>query len=544
MFPNSYKYEYTDPVAVCYKSDLQDNEMRHVELNENTSILLVNQNNILRAVGAHCPHRGAPLSKGVLSRNRVRCPWHGACFNLETGDIENFPGLDSLPCHQVNVDAKGKVLVQVRRSDLQKNFRIKKMARRSFKDNRCFVVVGGGPSAAVCVESLRQESFTGRLILVCREKHLPYDRIEIMNSSKNKNNQLCLRNEQFYKDNDIEVILGVSAEKLDTFRSILYCSNGKSLRYDKIYIATGYSAKRPDIPGVSLDNVKTIRNIDDARSILKMVSKTTQVVCLGSSFMAVEAAANLVSKAGSVTLVSRQNVPFKTTLGDLIGNRILELLKENNVKLRMNSGIVKVLGNLYNEVREVELLDKSIIPCDLLILGTGCLCNTEFLKQSGVKINPNGSVDVNDFLQTNVRNVYVGGDIANAHVLGGIEDRVNISHYGLAQYHGHIAALNMCDRIAKLEAIPFFYTVIFGKAFRCAGYGSYKDVIVDGNLDDLQFVAYFVDDQDVVTSVASCGRDPIVSQFAELISQHKGLCRCQIAELKKHNWISELIHHN
>ncbi|KAH8351858.1 hypothetical protein KR084_000218 [Drosophila pseudotakahashii] len=532
--------EYTDPLAVCHKSDLQENEMREVEFNGSTSILLVKQNDILRAVGANCPHRGAPLSKGVLSRNRVRCPWHGACFNLETGDIENFPGLDSLPCHQVDVDSRGQVLVRVKRSDLRKNQVTKKMERRNWKDQRCFVVLGGGPSGAICVETLRQEGFTGRLILVCRENHLPYDRIEIMNSLNKNTSDLYLRDEKFYKDHDIELHLGVSAERLDTFRSVLHCNNGKSLLYDNIYIATGYSAIRPDIPGVNLENVRTVRDIDEARSILKMVGKTTQVVCLGSSFMAVEAAANLVSKARSVTLVARQNVPFKSTLGDLIGKRILQLLEENHVKLRMSSGISQILGNHRGEVTAVELLDKSRVPCDLLILGTGCRCNTHFLQHSGVRINPNGSVDVNDFLQTNVRNVYVGGDIANAHILGGTTDRVNISHYGLAQYHGRIAAMNMCGHISKLEAVPFFYTVIFGKAFRSSGFGSYKDVIIDGSLEELHFVAYFVDDRDKVTSVASCGRDPIVAQFAEMISQQKSLCRCQVGDFSR-KWITKLM---
>ncbi|XP_016963019.1 apoptosis-inducing factor 3 [Drosophila biarmipes] len=532
--------EYTDPVAVCHKSDLQENEMRQVEVHGSTSILLVKQNDILRAVGAHCPHRGAPLSKGVLSRNRVRCPWHGACFNLETGDIENFPGLDSLPCHQVEVDSRGQVLVRVKRTDLRKKQVIKKMVRRNWQDQRCFVVVGGGPSGAVCVETLRQEGFTGRVILVCREQHLPYDRIEIMNSSNQSANHLYLRNDKFYRDYDIEVCLGVSAEKVDTFRSILHCSNGKRLHYDKLYIATGYSAIRPDIPGVNLENVRTIRDIGEARSILKLVGKATQVVCLGSSFMAVEAAAHLVSKAASVTLVARQNVPFKTTLGDLIGRRILQLLGDNNVKLRMSSGITQILGNYRGEVTAVQLLDRTRIPCDLLILGTGCRCNTHFLQHSGVEIHPNGSVDVNDFLQTNVRNVYAGGDITNAHILGGTSDRVNISHYGLAQYHGRTAAMNMCGHIARLEAVPFFYTVIFGKAFRSAGFGPYKDVIIDGSLEDLQFAAYFVDHRDKVTSVASCGRDPIVAQFAELIAQKKGLCRCQIANFKS-NWIKKLM---
>jgi len=84
---------------------------------------------------------------------------------------------------------------------------IKKMVRRNWQDKKCFVVVGGGPSGAICVETLRQEGFTGRLILICREKHLPYDRVEIMNSLNKGTNHFCLRDEKFYKDYDIEVCL-------------------------------------------------------------------------------------------------------------------------------------------------------------------------------------------------------------------------------------------------------------------------------------------------------------------------------------------------
>ncbi|XP_017033650.2 apoptosis-inducing factor 3 [Drosophila kikkawai] len=513
--------------------------MREVDFDEHTHMLLVNQNGRLRALGGRCPHRGAPLHKGVLSNGRVRCPWHGACFDLETGDIENFPGLDSLPCHRMAVDSKGQVLVRAKRSQLSKTSRIKEMAVRQCRDQRCFVVVGGGPSGAVCVENLRQEGFTGRLILVCRERYLPYDRVEVMNFQAKSMDQLCFRDEKFYRDHDIEVRRGVSAKKLDTLRKELHCSNGKVLQYDKIYLATGYSAVRPDIPGVELGNVKTIRDICDARSIFNMVNTKTRVVCLGSSFMAVEAAAHLVSRAGSVTLVARQNVPFKTHLGEQIGRRILQLLEDNGVHLRMNSDIARILENPLGQVKKVELVDRSRIPCDLLILGTGCQCNTEFLIDSGVSVNPNGSVNVNDFLETNVRHVYAGGDIANAYILGGYKDRVNISHYGLAQYHGRVAAMNMCGHIKKVEEIPFFYTIIFGKAFRSAGYGDYREVIIDGSLEDLQFVAYFVDNKDVVTAVASCGRDSVVAKFAELISQGKGLWLCQIADPKKRNkWLS------
>lgn len=91
--------------------------------------MLIKQRGEFSAIGHKCPHYGAPLVKGesragrrtftvpnpleyqkgrvflpgVLSKGHVRCPWHGACFNIATGDIEEFPGLDSLPTFQVTL---------------------------------------------------------------------------------------------------------------------------------------------------------------------------------------------------------------------------------------------------------------------------------------------------------------------------------------------------------------------------------------------------------------------------------------------------------
>ncbi|XP_017146682.1 apoptosis-inducing factor 3 isoform X1 [Drosophila miranda] len=534
--------DYTDPVAVCNASDLKENEMKQVDFDEDTRVLLVKQNGRLQAVGAKCTHYGAPLNTGALGQGRVRCPWHGACFDLETGDIEDFPGLDSLPCFNVEVSSEGKVMLRAKRSDLAKSKRVKNMVARKPEDQRCFIVVGGGPSGAVCVETLRQEGFTGRLILVSRENYLPYDRIKISKSMNLDIEQLRFRDEEFYKQHDIEVWLGVGASKLDTAQKELHCTNGYVVKYDKIYIATGCSSFKPPIPGVNLNNVKTIRELDDTKSIIAAVTEETRVVCLGASFIALEAAAALVSKVASVTVVGRDKVPLKAAFGEQIGQRVTQLFEDNKVTMRMESGITEIIGDDDGKVVEVQLADESRIPCDLLILGTGSTLNTQFLAKSGVRINRNGSVDVTDFLESNVPDVYVGGDIANAHIHGLAHDRVNIGHYQLAQYHGRIAAINMCGSVKKLEAVPFFFTMIFGKGFRYAGHGSYKEVIIDGSLEDLKFVAYFVNEADTVTAVASVGRDPIVAQFSELISQGKCLGRGHIENAENREaWTGKLL---
>ena len=103
--------QYVESV-VCKVNDLKENEMKVFEIGEEGKVLVVKQNGEFNAVGTKCTHYGAPLVSGALGDGRVRCPWHGACFNLKTGDIEDFPGFDSLPCYQVTVSEKGEVKVR------------------------------------------------------------------------------------------------------------------------------------------------------------------------------------------------------------------------------------------------------------------------------------------------------------------------------------------------------------------------------------------------------------------------------------------------
>lgn len=95
------KYDYVEDV-VCMETDIRENEMKLLPLGQNGGkILLIKQKGQIHAIGTKCTHYGALLHTGALGDGRIRCPWHGACFNIKTGDIEDYPGLDSLPCFQV-----------------------------------------------------------------------------------------------------------------------------------------------------------------------------------------------------------------------------------------------------------------------------------------------------------------------------------------------------------------------------------------------------------------------------------------------------------
>lgn len=90
-------------MCTCIKPLLLFSSMCEVEFEGvEERALLIRQEGKLHAVSSKCTHYGAPLVKGCLGNGRVRCPWHGACFNINSGDIEEFPGLDSLQKFEVS----------------------------------------------------------------------------------------------------------------------------------------------------------------------------------------------------------------------------------------------------------------------------------------------------------------------------------------------------------------------------------------------------------------------------------------------------------
>lgn len=445
------------------------------------------------------------------------------------GDIEDFPGLDSLPCYQVNVQ-NNNVIVKAKRSQLTSNKRIKLMSTKRCNDDQKVVVIGGGPSGATCVEKLRQEGFTGSITLINKENGLPYDRTKVSKVLDFDIKKFQLRMEEFYKEHNIDTCINMKATKVDTHNKKVCLSNGNEIEYDRLYIATGSKARKLEMPGSNLENVLTIREYVDANKLNSLLSNETDVVILGVSFIGMELAACCIEKAKSVTVIGRDLTPFKPQFGEEIGARFQKLFEEKGVKFIMNSGIQECIG-ANSKLTNILLNDGSTIKSDVLIMGVGSTFYTEFLQNSGIEMNADGSVTVNEYLETNIKGVYAGGDIARAPVYVSDNEKFTIGHYGLAHFHGKVAALNMIGKTTPLKSVPFFWTQLFGKSVRYAGHGSFDDVKIYGDLNELKFLAYYFKG-DKVIAMAACQRDPVVSKFAELLNQGKRIYRKDVEESK------------
>ncbi|XP_026137987.1 apoptosis inducing factor mitochondria associated 4 [Carassius auratus] len=506
---------------VCLESDLQDGQMKAVEVDQN-KILLVRNNGEFTAVGGLCSHYGAPLIKGTLVGDRVRCPFHGACFNTKTGDIEEFPGLDCLPKYKVKVEG-GKVYVTTDKKKLKK--RVKKMSGRVPGVTHTVVLIGGGPASLQCAETLRQNDYEGRIIMVTKDEQLPLDKTKLSKAMNIEIEKVLLRQNDFLQEHGIDVWTKKEVKSVDTKAKTLTFDDGTDQHYDQLLIATGGRARPLQCPGAELENVKLLESYKDAKEIHQM-SAGNKAIIVGTSFIGMEVAAYLSDKAASVTVIGSSKFPFQSSLGPDIGKMTMQMLEEKNVKFYTSNGVAEIRGE-NGKVKEVVLKNGEVLPADIVIVGIGVIPNSNFLKETSLEIDSRNAVVVDKFMKTNIPDVFAAGDVVSFPLPLVGHKRVNIGHWQLAQAHGRIAGLSMLNQQVVINTVPYFWTMLLGKSIRYTGYGEgYTDIVFKGSTEERKFLAFYIKDEEVVAA-ASLNFDPAVARLADMLMMGERITKAQ-----------------
>lgn len=511
-----------EDIVMCKETDLKENEMRVFEDDDKGKVLMVKQKGKIHALGAECTHYGAALEYGVLGNGRIRCQYHGACFNLATGDIEDFPGLDSLPCFPVTIK-HGMVHVRISNRLLQEKKRRKSFTPRDLDVFQTIIIIGAGAAGVTCAETLRQEGFNGMVIMLTDEPVLPYDRVKLTKVLNPEIEKIALRDEEFFEQRTIEVLKRAQVLELDAKLRTVRLQTGELYTYDQVFIASGATPRTLSVKGSDLRKIFPLRTYCHSRLIYSNINGESNVVIVGSSFIAMELASTIAKQVNSVCVVSRGRLPLMDVFGELVASRIFTWFKEQGIRFQLNSQVMEFLGD--EVLQEVVLSDGTHLEADVCIVGIGVIPNTEFIKSKEIQITDSRLITVDHFLQTTHPGIFAGGDVVVAPHANG---QANITHWSNACYHGHIAARNMLGQKKRLNTVPYYWTVFFGKPFRYAGYAlKFDDVVVTGDLENLKFVAYYCLEQTVL-AVATSGMDPVASLFAERLHERKVLTKNEI----------------
>ncbi|HEU5132898.1 MAG TPA: FAD-dependent oxidoreductase, partial [Pyrinomonadaceae bacterium] len=235
--------------------DLRDGEMKEITVDERR-ILLARVGDNFHAVSATCPHYGGPLAEGALCGTRVICPWHHAAFNIVNGDMEDPPALDSLVSYKVRVEGERIVLTLPEDAE---DRRTPTMAKRDVAaDSRQFVIIGAGAAGYAAAQTLREEGFRGNVVMITREDRAPYDRPNLSKDYLHGHAEpewMPLRGEDFFKEHDIDLVLGREVTRVDARTRTITFEGGDTMDYDNLLVATGGAPVHLNIPGSDLKNV-------------------------------------------------------------------------------------------------------------------------------------------------------------------------------------------------------------------------------------------------------------------------------------------------
>jgi apoptosis-inducing factor 3 len=454
-------------------------------------VLVARRGDELFAIGATCTHYGGPLAKGLMVDCTVRCPWHHARFDLRTGEAIAAPALNNVACY--DIDKRGERFFVTGKID-------RRPQRKPKSSPASVVIIGAGAAGGAAAEMLRREGYNGPVTLIGSDEFLPYDRPNLSKDylgGSAPEEWIPLRPPEFYRDQKIDALTKTSVMAIDPKAKQVALSDGSSLGYGALLLATGAEPVRLKIPGDDLPHVCYLRTLSDSRRIIEKAKNAKRAVVIGASFIGLEVAWSLRQRKLEVHVVGKGSLPLEKILGRELGNLIRQTHEVNGVKFHFGRTPAAI------QDRHVQLDDGTKLDCDLVVVGIGVRPNTQLAEQAGIATD-NG-VLVNEFLETNVPGIFAAGDIARwPDPRAG---RVRVEHWVVAQRQGQTAVRNMLGAHEPFVVAPFFWSNHFDLHVHYVGHGNSDDrASVSGDLE-AKDVSVIFRSGDKLTAVASVGRD-------------------------------------
>jgi NADPH-dependent 2,4-dienoyl-CoA reductase/sulfur reductase-like enzyme/rhodanese-related sulfurtransferase len=346
------------------------------------------------------------------------------------------------------------------------------------------VVIGAvalGPKAACRFKRLEPQS---KVVMVDKDDIISYGGCGIpyfISGDVSDPNQLqetsfhMLRDKTFFKEaKDIEVLTKTQALRIDRQENYvlikdLLTKEESTLPYDKLVLATGSRPKRLDIPGIDLDGVFAVSNMNSAIAIKDRISsgQVEKALVIGGGFIGLEMAEALIDMWGIETTVVEITDQI---LPGLISRNLAQIVKhhleEREVSILLEEKVVRLAGG--GRV-ERAVTTKGTLDADLVIVAVGAEPNSDLARAAGLDISPKGAIVVNRKMQTSDPNIYAGGDCVEVtNLLSGKPAYYPLG--SMANRQGRIIGTNLAGGNAEFPgAVGSFVVKVFDLSVAAAG---------------------------------------------------------------------------
>jgi 3-phenylpropionate/trans-cinnamate dioxygenase ferredoxin reductase subunit len=366
-------------------------------------------------------------------------------------------------------------------------------------NDQTFVIVGAALTGAKAAETLREEGFDGRIVLIGAEAERPYERPPLSKEylRRETTDKPYVHDEGFYDEKDIELRLETQVESIDPSESAVVLAGGERVGFDRLLLATGAGPRRLDVPGGDLDGILYLREIADSDAIAERIEAGGKLVTIGAGWIGAEVAASARTKGCDVSVLEMSSLPLERVLGPELGAIYRDIHVDHGVELLTDTALESFEGS--GSVESVRTANGRSIDADFVVVGVGVTPRTQLADAAGLELQ-NG-IATTERLETSAPGIYAAGDVANAlHPLYG--ERIRVEHWANALHQGPAAARNMLDQQAPYDNVPYFFSDQYDVGMEYAGYTTeWDEVVFRGDVDSREFIAFWVKDDRVLAGM-------------------------------------------
>lgn len=267
-------------------------------------------------------------------------------------------------------------------------------------DSTRTVIVGAGHAGGTAAALLRQYGHAGAITLIGAESIAPYQRPPLSKAwlkGEADGDSLRLKAPEWYADNGVDLRLSQTVAAIDRAARTVRLSDGETISYDKVILATGARARLLAIEGVDLNGVMALRTVADAEALKTALTperhRVKRLAVIGGGYVGLEAAASARALGAEVVIVERESRILARVACPILSRFFQAYHRERGVHFILDATVQRLIGE-DGQVKAVHLGDGSILDCDAVLVGVGAVPNDELARAAGLDCEDGVLVDM------------------------------------------------------------------------------------------------------------------------------------------------------
>jgi 3-phenylpropionate/trans-cinnamate dioxygenase ferredoxin reductase component len=361
-------------------------------------------------------------------------------------------------------------------------------------------IIGGGQAGGEAATLLRQNRFEGRIVLIGEEDILPYMRPPLSKAFLAREigkDALIYKDAIAYEKAQVEMRLG-RVEEIDRRAKKLSLSDGATLGYDKLVIATGGRARELPVPGASSGNILYLRTIADVELLQPLMESGRRLVIVGGGYVGLEVAAVAVKRGLAVTVLESAPRVLARVTAPALSDFYERIHREAEVAIRtgeMVSGFTAEDGR----VATVLCANGQSFAADFVLIGIGLVPNTELAEKAGLKVED--GIVVDEASRTSDPDIYAIGDCAMHAHHGFLHRKIRLESVPNALEQARAVAASITGRPIPEATAPWFWSDQYDLKLQMVGLSDgYDELVIRGDMEASSFIAFYLKEGRIIAA--------------------------------------------